>query len=234
MNKKSKYFFIPEDNSFFKEHLKDICPIRISRIINEFVHGFNFLKKHQNTVTFFGSARLPSNHEYCQEAVDLAGSLAKKGFTVVTGGGGGIMEAANKGAFQAGGKSVGFNIILPKEQVLNKYVTESESFHYFFTRKVMLSFASQAYVFFPGGFGTLDEFFEIITLVQTNKIKKIPIVLIHKEYWQPLLNWVKKDLGQRYKTISKKDTGIYCLVDTTEEALKAIEKLSKKYKKLYV
>ncbi len=231
---KSKYFFIPEDNSFFKEHLKDIGSIRISRIINEFVFGFNFLKKQQNTVTFFGSARLTPNKEYYQEATELAFALSKKGYTIITGGGGGIMEAANKGAFEAGGKSVGLNIVLPKEQRVNKYVTDSETFHYFFIRKVMLSFASQAYVFFPGGFGTLDEFFEIITLIQTNKIKRIPIILMHKEYWQPLLDWIEKDLQKDFKTICKKDTQVYKLVDTTEEALKEIEKLSKKYKKLYV
>ncbi|MDD5606446.1 MAG: TIGR00730 family Rossman fold protein [Candidatus Pacebacteria bacterium] len=231
---KSKYFFIPEDNSFFKEHLKDICSIRISRIINEFVLGFRFLKKQHNTVTFFGSARLTPNKEYYKEATELAFALSKKGFTIVTGGGGGVMEAANKGAFEAGGKSIGLNVILPKEQRLNKYVTDSEVFHYFFIRKVMLSFASQAYVFFPGGFGTLDEFFEIVTLIQTNKIKRIPIVLIHRDYWEPLLKWIEKDLQKEYKTICKKDTKIYQLVDTPEQALRVIEKLSKKYKKLYV
>lgn len=231
---KKKYFFIPEDNSFFKEHLKDVSSIRVSRILNEFVHGFSFLKKQKNTVTFFGSARLSPSHEYYREAEELAFALSKKGFTVVTGGGGGIMEAANKGAHEAGGKSVGLNIILPEEQGLNKYVTDSETFHYFFVRKVMLAFASQAYVFFPGGFGTLDEFFEIITLIQTNKIKKIPIVLIHKEYWQPLLGWLEKDLAGKHKTIGKKDSDLYTLVESTEEALRAIEKLKKKYQKLYV
>ncbi len=234
MKKKSKYFFIPEDDPFFKEHLKDIYTIRISRIINEFISGFNFLKDQHNTVTFFGSARLSPNNEYYQESTELAYALSKKGFTVVTGGGGGIMEGANKGAKEAGGKSVGINIILPKEQEINKYVTESETFHYFFIRKVMLSFASQAYVFFPGGFGTLDEFFEVVTLVQTNKIKKIPIVLIHKEYWQPLLNWIDQELRKKHKTVSKKDTQVYHLVDNTKEALKTIERLSKKYKDFYV
>jgi len=231
---KSKYFFIPEDNSFFKEHLKNICSIRISRIINEFVLGFRFLKKQQNTVTFFGSARVKKDQKYYKEATELAFALSKKGFTIVTGGGGGIMEAANKGAFKAGGKSVGINVVLPKEQSVNKYVTDSETFHYFFVRKVMLSFASQAYIFFPGGFGTLDELFETITLIQTNKIKRIPVILMHKEYWRPLLDWIEKDLQKKYKTISERDAKIYYLVDTTEEALKAIEKFSKKYKKLYV
>ena len=130
------------------------------------------------------------------------------------------MEAANKGAYMAGGNSVGINIKLPKEQKENKYVKDSVSLRYFFSRKVMLTFASQAYIFLPGGFGTLDEFFEIITLIQTKKVKKIPVILIHKDYWEPLLEWIEKSLYKKKKTIVKSDMKIYHLVDSIDQALK--------------
>lgn len=210
--------------SLSKAHVKHLCPVRISRITNEFVKGFGFLKGHNKTVTFFGSARTKPSHKYYKEAVELAEELSKRGYTVVTGGGGGIMEAANRGAYNRGGESLGINIDLPKEQKINKYVKKSASFRYFFIRKVMLTFASQAYIFFPGGFGTLDEFFEITTLIQTNKIKKIPVVLIHKDYWGPFLDWIEKELYNKNKAISKKDMDIYYLADDTEEALKYLEK----------
>ncbi len=211
-----------------KKHIERISLVRISRIFSEFMNGFHFLAKYNETVTFFGSSRAKSGTEYYKEAFELAFSLSKKGYTIVTGGGGGIMEAANKGAYMAGGNSVGININLPYEQKLNKYVKNSISFRYFFIRKVMLTFASQAYIFLPGGFGTLDEFFEIITLIQTRKIKKIPIILIHKDYWEPLLKWVGKTLYAKKGTINKKDMKIYRLVDSHEEALKILTKKSKK------
>jgi uncharacterized protein (TIGR00730 family) len=207
-----------------KKHVIDISVIRASRILKEFLAGFNFLKDYNKTVTFFGSARANSKSKYYQEAFDLAFQLSKKGYTVVTGGGGGVMEAANKGAYMAGGPSVGINIDLPKEQAANRYVKNVISFRYFFTRKVMLTFASQAYIFLPGGFGTLDEFFEIVTLIQTKKIKKIPVILIHKDYWLPLLEWVDKTLWKEKKTIGKKDMEIYKLVGSPEEALRLLSK----------
>lgn len=185
--------------------------------------GFNFLKKYNKTVTFFGSSRAKSGTKYYKEALEIAYQLSKKGYTIVTGGGGGIMEAANKGAYLAGGNSVGININLPKEQKINKYVQDSISFRYFFSRKVMLTFASQAYIFLPGGFGTLDEFFEIITLIQTKKIKNIPIILVHRDYWRPLLGWIEKVLYQEKKTISQQDMKIYKLVDSPQEAIKFLE-----------
>lgn len=212
-----------------KKHVKEVSFVRISRILKEFLSGFDFLKKYNKTVTFFGSSKAKPKTEYYREAFELAYQLSQKGYTVVTGGGGGVMEAANKGAFMAGGNSVGININLPKEQKLNRYVRDSISFRYFFIRKVMLTFASQAYVFFPGGFGTLDEFFEIITLVQTKKIKKIPIVLVYKDYWQPLLSWFNKTLSRKNKTIAKQDTKIYHLVDSSEEALELLLKLKKSF-----
>jgi uncharacterized protein (TIGR00730 family) len=205
-----------------KKHVEGISLVRISRILSEFMSGFQFLKKYNKTVSFFGSSRAKPKNRYYQEAFELAYWLSKRGYTIVTGGGDGVMEAANKGAYMAGGKSVGINIDLPHEQRLNKYVKDSISFRYFFTRKVMLTFASQAYIFLPGGFGTLDEFFEITTLIQTKKIKKIPIILIHKDYWKPLLKWVEKTLYTEKHTISKQDMNIYHLVDTHEEAIKLL------------
>jgi hypothetical protein len=205
-----------------KKHVIDVSYVRVSRIMKEFLAGFNFLKNYNRTVTFFGSARAKPESKYYQEAFDLAFQLSKKGYTIVTGGGGGVMEAANKGAYMADGPSVGINIELPKEQAANKYVKNLISFRYFFTRKVMLTFASQAYIFLPGGFGTLDEFFEIATLIQTRKIKKIPIILIHKDYWQPLLNWVEKTLWEDKKTISKKDMKIYQLANSSDEVIKIL------------
>ena len=149
---------------------------RLDRIYNEFKSAFEFIKKYPKSVTFFGLARIDENNPYYQKARNLAGRIVKElDYSVLSGGGGGIMEASNRGAFDAGGKSVGLNIRLPKEQIPNKYTTKTLELSYFFVRKVALSFAAEAYIFFPGGYGTLDEFFEIITLIQTRKIPQVPI-----------------------------------------------------------
>lgn len=192
----------------------------------EFVDGFQFLADFQKTVSIFGSARFTSEVPEYKEARRLANFLAKDGFTIITGGGPGIMEAANRGAFEGDGQSVGLNILLvPTEQRVNDYVTKGMGFHYFFTRKVMLAFASQAYVFFPGGFGTLDEMSEIITLIQTNKISKdIPVVLVGKAFWEPFLKWAKEMMYDKYKAIDEGDMKLYTLVDTAEEAFEIIKK----------
>ncbi len=195
---------------------------RIFRIMSEFVNGFDILRKYSTAATFFGSARLSPQEPAYKAAELLASKLAKKGFTIITGGGPGIMEAANVGAFKVGGKSIGLNIQLPMEQKLNPYVTESESFHFFFSRKVMLSFASEVYVYFPGGFGTLDELFEIITLIQTEKITKIPVVLYGKDFWEPLFAYFEKVLLKQYKTISKEDIDLFHIVDSVDEAYEYI------------
>ena len=195
---------------------------RVFRIMSEFVNGFELLRKYGLAATFWGSARLQPGDEYYQEAEELASKLAKKGFAIITGGGPGIMEAGNVGAFKVGGQSVGLNITLPMEQKLNHYTTDSESFHFFFSRKVMLTYASEVYVYFPGGFGTLDEFFEIVTLIQTRKIEPIPVILYGKEFWEPLLKWFKSDLLKKYKTISKEDLDIFVTVDSVDEAFKLI------------
>jgi len=197
---------------------------RIFRIMAEFVSGFELLRKYGLAATFFGTARCGAGDDVYKAAEELAARLAKSDFTIITGGGPGVMEAANVGAFKVGGRSVGLNIELPMEQRLNPYTTESEDFHFFFTRKVMLSFASEVYVYFPGGFGTLDELFELVTLVQTKKITRIPIILYGKDFWTPLLSWIEKSLSKKYGTIHKEDLDIFTLVDSVDEAYDAIMK----------
>ena len=193
-------------------------PERIGEITAEFIKGFQLLEKYDLAATFFGSSRCSVDSDIYKHTTELAHRLSDIGFTIITGGASGIMEAADKGAHEAGGNSVGINIELPMEQTGNNYITDSESFNHFFTRKVMLTFASEVYIYFPGGFGTLDEFFEIATLIQTKKIEPIPMVLVGKEYWTPLLKWVEKELLKKYHTISKEDINIYTLVDSVDEA----------------
>ena len=201
---------------------------RIFSIMSEFVGGFNQLKKLGPAATFWGSARLRPGDKYYNEAEELSALLAEKGLAVVTGGGGGIMEAANVGAFKVGGTSVGFNIRLPEEQNLNPYTTTALTFDHFFARKVMLAYASEVYVYFPGGLGTLDELFEIMTLIQTKKISAIPVVLYGKEFWAPLVAWLQDELIKKYETMSQSDMEIFHLVDTVDEADDYItKKLSK-------
>lgn len=197
---------------------------RVFRIMAEFVQGFDLLRRHGLSATFWGSARTNPNDDYYKDAEALAAKLAKKGFAIISGGGPGIMEASNVGAFKVGGKSVGLNIKLPFEQKLNPYTTESLSFDFFFARKVMLTFASEVYIYFPGGFGTLDEFFEIVTLIQTKKIDPVPIVLYGKDYWQPLLRFFENELLRRFETISREDMDIFHVVDDVDEAYKYINK----------
>lgn len=198
---------------------------RIFRIMAEFVSGFELLRKYRLAATVFGSARALPDSRWYQESQKLGHLLAKDGFAIITGGGGGIMGAANKGAFEAGGDSVGLNIKLPREQRLNGYVTDTETFHFFFPRKVMLSFASEVYIYFPGGFGTLDEFFELLTLVQTKKIAQIPIILVGKDFWEPLCHWFETKLLAEYQTIAKVDLDLYHIVDSADEAHALIRKL---------
>lgn len=195
---------------------------RVFRIMSEFVQGFEVLRAHGLAVTMYGSARTDPSHADYQAAEALAERLANEGFSIITGGGPGIMEAANVGAYKAGGESVGFNIDLPFEQKLNPYVTQSLDFSYFFSRKVMLAFASEAYVYFPGGFGTLDEFMEMVTLIQTKKIKRIPIILYGRSYWEPLLQWFEQALLHEHGTISKEDLELFVLVDSVDEAYQHI------------
>lgn len=196
---------------------------RVFRIMSEFVLGFELLRKHGLAATIFGGARFQVDDPYYADAERLSAELVRMGFSIITGGGPGIMEAANVGAFKAGGKSIGLNIMLPIQQKLNPYVTETARFDFFFSRKVMLAYASEVYVYFPGGYGTLDEFFEMITLVQTEKIEPIPIILYGKEYWTPLIQWMKTQLLTQYKTIEKKDLELFQVVDSVDEAIAYIE-----------
>jgi len=198
---------------------------RIFRIMAEFVEGFEFLSQFKKEVTVFGSARLDPKNRWYKEAKKFGGMLAKSGFTVITGGGGGIMEAANRGAKAVDpSKSIGLNIQLPQEQRMNEYVTKGKGFYYFFTRKVMLSFSAQTYVYFPGGFGTMDEFFEIVTLVQTKKAVKVPIVCVGKDFWNPLLKFVSDKLVDEYKTANAEDMKLFTVVNSAEEALALVKK----------
>lgn len=201
---------------------------RVSRISREFTTGFNFIKHYTKSVTFFGSARLTENSPYYIKASRLAERLALSGYSILTGGGPGIMEAANYGAFHAGGESLGLTIKLPEEQVVNPYVSKYCEFYYFFTRKVCLTFAAKAYIYFPGGYGTLDEFFEILTLVQTRKIQKVPIILVGKEFWRPIHQYFNNYLYQKFKTISKKDMDLYHILDDEREIVRLIKRASAK------
>lgn len=208
-----------------KEDFRKTFSWRIFRIMAEFVDGFQFIIDFKKAVGIFGSTRAQSKDRYYQEARKLAKLLAKEKFTIITGGGPGIMEAANRGAFEAGGKSVGLNIQLPEGQRMNDYVKSPIGFHYFFTRKVMFSFACRVYVFFPGGFGTLDEFFEMITLIQTKKLsKKVLVLAVGKEYWGPLFDWLEKEVYQKRNAVNKKDLSIFRLVDSAQEAFKIIKR----------
>lgn len=197
---------------------------RIFRIMSEFVEGFQFLSTTNKEVSIFGSARLQPGSHWYQVAEDLGRLLGEDGFTVVTGGGPGIMEAANKGAYEAGAVSVGLNIQLPREQRTNSYVTRAQAFHYFFTRKVMLAASAQAYVYFPGGYGTLDELFEILTLIQTAKSEAVPVVLVGKEYWDGLVAWLKAAVYESHDAIDQEDLRIFTLVDTAKEAYEVVVK----------
>ena len=197
---------------------------RVFRIMSEFVNGFELLRNQGLSVTFWGSARTNPGDKYYKMAEEFAAKLAKKGFSVISGGGPGIMEASNVGAFKVGGRSIGLNIQLPFEQKLNPYTTQSLNFNFFFARKVMLTFASEAYIYFPGGFGTLDEFFEIVTLIQTKKIEPLPILLIGSEYWNPLIAWFEKGLLKNHETISEEDLDLFKVFDSIDEAEKYILK----------
>lgn len=197
-------------------------PWRIFRIMAEFVDSFQTMSQVGPAVTIFGSARTKPNDKYYRAAQEIAKGLAKHNLAVVTGGGPGIMEAANKGAAHAGGKSVGLNIELPHEQTGNKFSNVPIHFHYFFARKVCFVKYSLGFVFMPGGFGTLDEFFEVVTLVQTQRIPQFPLVLFGAEHWRGLLAWMKKELELKGRFISPGDLDLVRLTDDVEEVVEII------------
>ena len=185
----------PEYQTLTFKDIDDALNDRVEKIENEFRKGFTFIKKYPKSVTFFGSARTPeSNGDYIQ-ARNLSKRISEElDYAVVTGGAVGIMEAGNRGAFEVGGKSVGLNINLPHEQAANKYLNDYMEFDYFFSRKVCLSFSAEAYVYYPGGFGTMDELFEILTLIQTKKIEKVPVILVGSYFWNGLDKFIKENL----------------------------------------
>ena len=217
-------------------HLKNWNEIKTSdswqifKIMSEFVNAFEKLAKIGPCVSIFGSARTKNNNLYYDLAEEIAIMLTKKGYGVITGGGNGIMEAGNKGAKKGKGKSVGLNIELPFEQKANKYIDSDKliNFDYFFCRKVMFVKYAQGFIVMPGGFGTLDELFEALTLIQTKKIGKFPIVLVGKKYWKGLIDWIK-DVMLKEKNIDKEDLNLFFLVDTAKEAVDKIDIFYNKY-----
>ncbi len=192
---------------------------RLFRIMAEFVDGFETMSQVGQAVSVFGSARATPNTAHYRSAERLGAKLVEKNFAVITGGGPGIMEAANKGAFQAGGTSVGLNIALPNEQEANDYQNVTLNFHYFFARKVMFVKYSLGMVFFPGGFGTLDEFFEAMTLIQTAKVPRYPVALFDSKFWSPLIDVIRTSILQKYAAVSPEDLDLFIVTDDVEEAV---------------
>lgn len=203
----------------------------IFKIIAEFVEGYDRMAKIGPCVSVFGSARTKPDNKYYGMATEVSRLLAEGGYGVITGGGPGIMEAGNKGAQEGGGKSVGLNIDLPFEQNHNPYIDLEHNleFDYFFVRKVMFVKYAQGFVVLPGGFGTLDELFEALTLIQTKKINNRPVVLIGKEYWEGLFKWIKESMLEMESNISKKDLDLFGIVDTAEEAYRYIDDFYKSH-----
>ncbi len=206
---------------YFINELKKEDAWRLFKIIGDFVDGFEVMPEFIPAVTFYGSARVKEGNKYYEAARKLAKKLVEKGFSIITGGGPGIMEAGNRGAKEAGGKSVGLNITLPMEQVPNKYATVTLNFRYFFARKVMFNKYATAYVLFPGGYGTLDELTETLVLIQTKKLKPFPVILYGSEYWNGLVSWIKETvLSGGY--ISPEDFNLFQVVDDLDEIVEII------------
>jgi uncharacterized protein (TIGR00730 family) len=195
---------------------------RIFRIMSEFVEGFQELSTVGPAVSIFGSARINCEHRYYKLAQKTAYEIAKEGFTVITGGGGGIMEAANKGAAAAGGKSVGLNIELPVEQIPNEYQNVSLRFRYFFCRKVMFLKYAHGFIVFPGGYGTMDEFFESIVLIQTLRQVSFPVILMCSEYWKGLLDWMRNRMQAENGFVKPEDLAVFSVIDEPEQVARII------------
>ncbi|MBP9701850.1 MAG: TIGR00730 family Rossman fold protein [Candidatus Pacebacteria bacterium] len=197
----------------------------LARIFQEFKNGFDFLKKYPKTVSIFGSARFSQDDQHCKDAELLATRIVSElGYAVMTGGGPGIMLAANKGAHDAGGLSLGVTIRLPKEQKTNTYVVEDFECTFFFTRRTLLSFAAEAYIAFPGGYGTLDELFERLTLIQNDKIPRVPIILVGTDFWNPLVKYLKEVVYEGHDAITKQDLDIFTVTDNLDEVIDIIKK----------
>ena len=205
-------------------HAKEV-ETHLERINREFADGFDFLAKYPKSVTIFGSSLATQDSEHYQKAYELGKAIATDlQYAVITGGGPGIMEAANKGAYEADGTSLGLNITLPHEHSTNPYVTHSMKFAYFFSRKTMLSFAAEAYVFFPGGFGTFDELFSVLTLIQTGKIPHVPVILFDSNFWKPVRATLEAVMQNGYHTIDPHDLDMFTITDSIDEAIAIIKK----------
>ena len=230
MNKEDKKIRRALDSKSWNE-IKTKDSWQIFKIMSEFVDGYDTMAKIGPCVSIFGSARTTDENPYYQLAEEIAFKLTQNGYGVITGGGPGIMEAANKGAKKGEGKSVGLNIELPFEQSVNPYIDNDKliNFDYFFVRKVMFVKYAQGFIVLPGGVGTLDELFEAITLIQTKKIGKFPIVLVGKSFWGGLIDWIKEVMLKKEKNISPEDLNLFSVVDTADEALEIVNEFYKKY-----
>ncbi len=204
-------------------------PWRVLRIMGEFVDGFESLADVNKAVVVFGSARTPVDHPYYLKGVEVGRAFAEAGYAVITGGGPGLMEAASKGSHEAGGHTIGLGIELPHEQGINPYVDLGVDFHYFFVRKTMFVKYSQAFVVMPGGFGTLDELFEAVTLVQTHKIHQFPVVLVEHAFWDGLVDWVREHLVGEGMVGAEEAQNLIKVVDTAQEALEYVQKYSSEH-----
>ena len=205
-------------------------PWRVFRIMAEFVDGFHYLSQVGPAVSIFGSARIKRDHPMYKMAAETARLLSEEGYAIITGGGPSIMEASNKGADLAEGESIGLNIDLPHEQKPNRYIKTLINFHYFFCRKVMFLKYAKAFVIFPGGFGTLDEFFESVTLIQTRRMERFPVILFGSDYWKGLMDWLK-DKVMKEDCITREDFKIFRIVDKPEDVLKIIKEFYTKHEK---
>lgn len=214
---------ITHDNQQEKERVRKALEDTESQIIKELEEGIAAISHYPKSVTIFGSARLKPGSKYYEITRDLAGKIANKGYAVLTGGGPGIMQAGNQGSKEAVGSAIGFNIELPFEQVINPYVTHGVNFHFFFTRKLAMNYSGEVYICMPGGFGTMDEFFQILTLVQTKKVQKVPIVLFGSEFWAPLVEFSRKTLLEEFGTVSKEDFDLFTMTDDIDDVLDIVE-----------
>ncbi|UTX51628.1 TIGR00730 family Rossman fold protein [Candidatus Saccharibacteria bacterium TM7i] len=218
-------------NLLLRKRMIDAAEGRLTTVVDELEQAFSILTQHEKTVTIFGSARKPQNDEITQGAYDLAARLGREGYAVVTGGGHGVMEAANRGAYEAGGESIGLNIQLPFEQTLNDYTTANFEFRHFFGRKVSMTLDASAFVYFPGGFGTFDELFEILVLMQTGKIDRVPVVLVGSDFWRPWDAVIREVMLDKYKVISYEDTELYRIYDNYDDIMNYINTEYRKTRK---
>lgn len=235
LREKSRVPMLKRENKkhelLIRQRLIDSAEGRLVGVVEEFERAFEVLGKYEKTVTIFGSARKPQDGLITTKAYEIAALLARKGFAIVTGGGEGVMEAANRGAYDAGGESIGLNILLPHEQALNPYTTDSFQFSHFFGRKVSMTLDASGYIYLPGGFGTLDELFEILVLQQTHKIPKAPIILVGSDFWTPLDELIRSVLFEKFETISEKELKLYEIIDDYDEIVKKLEAYERKLNK---